>query len=119
MLSMVSLIVSACGATGAMPAGEPAPDGVAATAGLVAYTSTWPACHEANGQGVPGLGKPLVGSVLVDETSDPELVEFLKVGRSTGDPLNTSGVDMPRRGGNPSLDDDHLRDLVTYIRSLS
>ena len=115
---MVSLIVSACGATGAMPAGEPAPDGVAATAGLVAYTSTCSACHGANGQGVPGLGKR-VGSVFVDETSDPELVEFLKVGRSTGDPLNTSGVDMPPRGGNPSLDDDHLRDLVTYIRSLS
>ena len=47
------------------------------------------------------MDKPLVGSVFVDETSDPDLVEFLKVGRSTGDPLNTSGVDMPPRSGNP------------------
>ncbi len=67
--------------------------------------------------GVTGLGKALIGSEFVNDKSDRDLVEFLKVGRGPSDPLNTTGVEMPPKGGNPSLDDDELFDIVAFIRS--
>ena len=76
------------------------------------------ACHGPDGQGVPNLGKPLVGSEFVDSLTDNELVDFIKTGRPIWDPLNTTGVDMPPKGGNPTLTDEHILAIVTYLRSL-
>ena len=42
----------------------------------------------------------------------------LKTGRSTSDPANTTGVDMPPKGGNPALTDQDLLDIIAYIRTL-
>jgi len=50
--------------------------------------------------------------------SDAELVEFIKMGRSVGDPANTTGVDMPPKGGSPSLSDQDIYDIVAYLRTL-
>lgn len=77
------------------------------------------ACHGTDGTGVAGLGKTLVASEFVNSSSDADLVAFLKVGRSTSDPANTTGVDMPPRGGNPALSDEDLGFIVAYLRSLS
>ncbi len=44
---------------------------------------------------------------------------FIEVGRSKSEPENTTGVDMPPKGGNASLDQDDLFDIVAYIRSLN
>jgi cytochrome c1 len=49
---------------------------------------------------------------------DLALVAFVKVGRPATDPLNTTKVDMPTRGGNPALTDEDLNNIVVYIRSL-
>ena len=46
------------------------------------------------------------------------MLEFVKVGRPTGDPLNTTGVDMPPKGGNPALSEEDLYDIVAYIRAI-
>ena len=75
-------------------------------------------CHGAGGQGSPRLGKSLVDNAFSQNLSDAELVEFLRQGRSAGDPLNELGVDMPPKGGNPALTDADLASIVAYLRSL-
>jgi disulfide bond formation protein DsbB len=69
-------------------------------------------CHGPEGQGA------LQTSSFVATRSDAELVAFLRVGRAPDDPLNTTGVAMPPKGGNPALTDEHLADIVAYIRTL-
>jgi disulfide bond formation protein DsbB len=46
------------------------------------------------------------------------MLTFIKTGRPSGDPLNTTGVDMPPKGGNPALSDEQILDIVAYIRTL-
>ena len=76
------------------------------------------ACHGPRGEGVPGLGKDLETSKFVASKTDAELVAFIKAGRPASDPLNTTGVDMPPKGGNPALSDEDLYNIVAYIRTL-
>lgn len=104
---------------------SPTPQTVAAldphmvTAGENTFQSVCAACHGFNANGIPGLGKPLIGSTFVNGLSDDELLAFLNVGRDVTDPLNTTGVMMPAKGGNPNLSDDNLREIIAYIRSLN
>lgn len=79
---------------------------------------TCAACHGPDAKGLPNLGKDLTTSTFVAEKTDAELVAFLKVGREAADPLNTTGVAMPPRGGNPVLTDADLADLAAYVREL-
>jgi len=88
-------------------------------AGSRLYGSVCSACHGMNLQGISGLGKTLINSDFVNRLNDDELVAFLIVGRPTSDPLNTTGVAMPAKGGNPALTDADLHDIVDYIRSLN
>ena len=83
------------------------------------YASNCLACHGRDAKGVPGLGKDLVDGEFVGATSDADLVAFIKKGRDPGDPANTTGISMPPKGGNPSLNDQSLADIVAYLRSLS
>lgn len=76
------------------------------------------ACHGQDGEGVEGLGKELRGNEFIAGLSDEEAVAFLKVGRPSGHELNTTGIDMPPKGGNPALGDEDLYDIVAYVRSL-
>ena len=76
------------------------------------------ACHGPAGEGVPGLGKDMTQSEFIAGKTDEELIEFIKAGRPASDPLNTTGVDMPPKGGNPALSDEDLYDIVAYMRSL-
>ncbi len=77
------------------------------------------ACHGFTGQGIQGLGKALVGSDFVNGMTDDELAAFIIQGREVSDPLNTTGVPMPARGGNPGLSDLDIHNTVAYIRSLN
>ncbi len=81
------------------------------------FVSICSVCHGPEGKGIPGLGKNLTTSTFVHELSDEELHQFIIVGRPVTDPLNTTGVAMPARGGNPSLTDDQIMLLVAFIRS--
>jgi mono/diheme cytochrome c family protein len=76
------------------------------------------ACHGPTGEGVEGLGKPFTTSEFVRERNDQEMLEFVKIGRPIGDPLNSTGVDMPPKGGNPALTDEQILDIVAYVRTL-
>ncbi len=77
------------------------------------------ACHGADARGLPNLGKDLVDSEFVAEQSDDDLVQFIITGRPIWDPLNTTGIDMPGRGGNPALTTDEIYAIVAYLRSLA
>lgn len=85
--------------------------------GLGVYQSICTTCHGMDAQGIPGLGKNLVTSEFIASLTDDELVQFLIVGRDSSDPLNTTGIPMPPRGGNPSITDEQLMAVVAYLRS--
>lgn len=116
LISVLSL--AACGkkesdqsAQSAAPAGDPA-------AGKELFAGTCSACHGPNGEGVPGLGKDMTTSEFIAGKTDAELIAFIKQGRDPSDPLNTTGVAMPPKGGNPALSDQDLANIVAHIRTL-
>ena len=76
------------------------------------------ACHGPDAKGLPNLGKDLTNSKFIAEKTDEELLQFVKVGRSPTDPLNTTGIAMPPKGGNPALSDEDIRHIIAYIRTL-
>ncbi len=88
-------------------------------AGENGFQATCSACHGFNAMGIPGLGKALIGSEFVNNQTDDQLLAFLQVGREISDPLNTTGVMMPARGGNPTFTDDKLVEIIAYLRSLN
>jgi len=89
-----------------------------AESGQKLYMATCSACHGPAGEGVQGLGKDMTTSEFIAGLSDAELIDFIKTGRDTNDPLNTTGVAMLPNGGNPSMTDEQLVDIVAYIRSI-
>ncbi len=96
---------------------SPAPVAADAAKGKTVYDGTCTACHGPDGKGVEGLGKPLVGSAMMG-LKDEDLVAFIVKGRPPTDTANTTGIDMPPRGGNPALTDQDLADVVAYMRTL-
>lgn len=88
------------------------------TAGKDKFRATCSACHGPDGEGVIGLGKDMTSSEFIAGQTNTELIEFIKVGRDPSHPLNTTGVAMPPKGGNPSLNDQDLADIVAFIRSI-
>jgi mono/diheme cytochrome c family protein len=109
-----ALFLAACGGSA-----EPtyAPEDV--TQGGEIFASTCSACHGSDAKGLPNLGKDLTASLYVKDSDDATLINLLKEGRPSGHELNTTGVDMPPRGGNPSLSDEDLTTIVAYLRSIN
>lgn len=118
-LAIVGLILAACGGGGGAtaPAAPPVPAGDAAK-GKTLFEGTCAACHGPDAKGLPGLGKDLTTSEFAKGKTDAELVAFIKTGRPASDPLNTTGVEMPPKGGNASFTDQDLADIVAYARTL-
>ena len=121
LVAALALALAACGGgsgdgssdntgTVAPGAGDP-------VAGAEIYKGTCSACHGGDLNGMEGLGKPLAPSDFVASNSEEELAAFIAVGRPTSDPANTQGVDMPPKGGNPSLDDQDLLDVAAYLEA--
>jgi disulfide bond formation protein DsbB len=120
LLLLTLITLSACGGSSqasSAQGGEEVPKGDAA-AGQQLFVSNCSACHGVTGEGITGLGKPLTSSEFVGGLSDEELLAFIKQGRTPDDPLNTSGVVMPPKGGNPALTDEQLGAIIAYIRSI-
>jgi disulfide bond formation protein DsbB len=126
---VLALGLAACGggggesapSTGNQTAAEPTAQPVSLgdpAKGEEQFNSICIACHGAGGVGVEGLGKPFTTSEFLLSVSDEELLEFIKTGRPTSDPLNTTGVDMPPKGGNPALTDEQILDIIAYVRTL-
>lgn len=119
LVFVLSAFLVACGGGGAAPAAEEEVVSRGnAENGETLYNTTCIACHGDGGIGVEGLGKPLTTSEFVGGMNDDEFHAFLLVGRPSSDPANTTGVDMPPKGGNPALTDDNLYDIIAYIRGL-
>ena len=125
LIAVLALVLAACSeATSEGAAPTTLGEGVEAGFGDAAngeslYNGSCIVCHGPDGVGVEGLGKPWVGSEFINDSSDDDLVAFLQVGRAADDPANTTGIAMQPRGGNPSLTDQDLRDLVAYMRTLN
>ena len=83
------------------------------------YVSSCSACHGPNGEGMEGIGLPFMNSQFIKDSTDKEVMTLIKMGRPIWDAANTTGVDMPPKGGNPAISDDELNDIITYIRSIS
>lgn len=82
------------------------------------FAQTCSACHGKDAKGLPKLGKNLTTSDFVATESDSQLMEFLKQGRLATDPLNTTGVAMPPKGGNPAYNEQQLADIISYLRKI-
>jgi len=80
--------------------------------------ATCAACHGPDAHGITGLGKDLVAGEFANTTPDDELVTFIMTGRPIWDPANTTMVDMPPKGGNPTFTQEDIEAIVAYIRSL-
>jgi disulfide bond formation protein DsbB len=129
MLVLLGILMagSACG--GGAPASRPSGGGEAAPAavalkgdaekGKELFLGTCASCHGPDAKGLPGLGKDLTTSAFVRQQTDVQLVEFIKKGRPATDPANTTGVDMPPKGGNPALTDQDLADIIAFIRTFN
>jgi hypothetical protein len=81
--------------------------------------ATCRSCHGPDGAGITGQGKDIRGSEFIASKTDAELLAFVKVGRMPFDPLNTTGIQMPPRGGNPLLKDQDLLDAIAHLRTLA
>jgi mono/diheme cytochrome c family protein len=100
------------------PAAAPAAlVGDAANGGKI-FATACVACHGPEGKGVQGLGKDLTISEWVAQQSDEQLSEFIHKGRDATDPLNTTGVAMPPKGGNVAMTDQEVADIVAFVRSI-
>jgi mono/diheme cytochrome c family protein len=109
----------ACSVIVALSAGTAVADDAAASArGKTLFVQSCSVCHGSDGQGVPNLGKDLVNSKFVAQKTDDQLLEYVQKGRAANDPLNTTGIAMPARAGNPSLTADQIRDIIAYIRTI-
>jgi disulfide bond formation protein DsbB len=136
LAALLSLgLLAACGGDEPEPTPTPAPAAAApaeaapaeaqmaalvgdAAKGQQIYSQLCIACHGPEAKGVQGLGKDLTTSTFIAEKSDAEMIEFIKVGRDPGDPLNTTGVAMPPKGGNPAMSEQDMADIVAYMRTI-
>lgn len=114
LLGVGSLLGSAC-SNGVVSAAAVAGN---AAAGESKFVATCSVCHGQEAQGLTGMGKDLTTSAFAKSKTDAELVTFLTKGRAANEPLNTTGVIMPPRGGNPAISDGDLYDIVAYLRTL-
>ncbi|NCF67643.1 MAG: c-type cytochrome [Chloroflexi bacterium] len=123
VLMLLLVALAACGGGGDSTSSQAEEEAVAVSsgdpdAGKEQYDMLCIACHGPGGEGIEGLGKAFTTSEFLRERSDEEMLEFIKVGRPSSDPLNTTGVDMPPKGGNPALTDDQIIDIVAFVRTL-
>ena len=119
LLAALAVAGAACGGGSGETTTSARTAGGDAVHGLEVYRTMCIACHGEGGMGIEGLGKPWVGSEFIISSTDAELLAFIIEGRPSDDPDNTTGVAMPPRGGNSSLTDADLMDVIAYMRTLN
>jgi len=114
MLLTVLTVAVGCGGGGG---GDSTAD-AGVKAGKAIFDRICATCHGKDANGLPKLGKGLRSNEFTQSQSDGELVEFMKKGRPATHPLNTTGVDMPPKGGDPTISDEDLQNVVAFLRTL-
>ena len=117
----VSVLLAACGGSsggGNTEAGKPAYSDKMIAEGATLFGQSCFACHGADGKGLPNLGKDLTDNEFVKSSSDAELLAYVLAGRTADDPLNTTGVAMPPKGGFNFLTDDDINSIIAFVRSI-
>ncbi len=105
--------LAGCGGGGGAP-----PPNQAVAQGKKVFDRICATCHGKDANGLPKLGKGLRNNEFTKSQSDAELVAFLKTGRPATHPLNTTGVDMPPKGGDPTITETDLQNVVAFMRTL-
>ena len=93
-------------------------DPAAVAHGQQLFVRSCAVCHGQSAQGMPHQGMDLRSSKLIAQRDDSEVVDFIRAGRLPNDPKSVTGLYMPPRGGNMSLGDEHLANIVAYLRSV-
>lgn len=81
------------------------------------YGQSCAACHGIEGEGVQGIGSALISSPLVIQSTERELIAYIRKGLEANDPHNESGISMPASGGQPALTDEQLLAIIRYLRA--
>ena len=81
------------------------------------YNANCAACHGVDAQGIPNLGISLVDSPMIREQSETDLLAFMRSGRPTDHPENTTGIPMPPGGTNPNMSDDDIFAIIAFLRA--
>jgi mono/diheme cytochrome c family protein len=106
---------SLCLAFAAYDRGFSAEGPKSAQAGLDSYLANCSACHQTNGEGVPGVFPPLKGSGAVNK---PDASKHIQVVLHGMQGARAGGViyaaAMPPFGG--ALSDDEIADIINYER---
>jgi glucose/arabinose dehydrogenase/mono/diheme cytochrome c family protein len=78
-------------------------------------------CHNIGTSVVTGhnIGKALVDNEFVQDSTEEELLEFVRQGRAEDDPENITGYEMPPRGGNPDMTDEEILATIAYMKELN
>jgi cytochrome c oxidase subunit III len=100
------------------PAPPPAEYVPSDTRGRMVFSGTCSSCHGPDGGGMVNQGANLHEGGFVASKNDKEMLTFLKLGRQSWDADSKMKLQMPPRGGNPALTDDHLKDVIAYLRVL-
>ncbi len=100
------------------PAARPALAKGDAARGRTAFVKYCSACHGPDAKGLPNLGKNLHQNAFIRDHDDAFLHEYVVKGRAADDPLNTTGIPMPPKGGNPALTDAEIMDIIAFLRTL-
>lgn len=123
LVALLALTLAACGDGGTADEGDTATTAPPAAgagdpiAGADVYKGTCSACHGADLAGIDGIGLPLAPSDFVTSMSEQDLADYIAKGRPIDDPANVLGLDMPPKGGNPSLSDQDMLDVSAYIQA--
>ncbi len=107
---MVTMGFSGCG--------DEDPSSGAAARGAPTFRRVCAACHGLTGKGMPNLGKDMTRSEFIASRSDEELLKFVKLGRLPSDPLSAGMAAMPPKGGDPTLTDKQMLDVIVFIRTI-
>jgi mono/diheme cytochrome c family protein len=90
-----------------------------AEAGQHLFVESCAPCHGHNATGIEGIGFDLTTSEFVGGLTTAQLADFIIMGRSLNNPMNSSGLRMPARGGRTDLSDQEIFDIATYLHTIN
>jgi cytochrome c5 len=82
------------------------------------FSLTCVTCHGPTGDGINQLAPSLKESEFLKTANAVDINLLIRRGRPITDPFNKSGKPMPARGGDATISDEKVADLVAFVMSL-